>query len=269
MLGSSFRPGARICCQTHGFLFDFDGTLVDLQPRPELVQVPTGLTGDLGRLQFLAEGAVAVVTGRELAFIDAQFNPLRLAGAGIHGLEMRLEPGTAITRLAESRQLHGIRAKAEEWARENPAIHLEDKGLSLALHYRSAPAMKPAVLAFARHLAGTGVPLLVVQQGHMVAEIRLAGPDKGSAVERLMQTAAFAGRTPVFFGDDITDEAAFAAVQARGGLAFFIGGEPASTIATGRIESPAAVRRLIAELVRREADPVPEAGPALDGARLP
>jgi trehalose 6-phosphate phosphatase len=241
-----------ISCQTHAFLFDFDGTLVDLQPRPELVHAPAELLDHLGGLHALTQGAIAIVTGRQLCFIDRHFNALRLAGAGIHGLEVRLETGGEIMRSGEPGLLDCVRPMAMAWVRQHPAVRLEDKGLSIALHYRDCPEFKAEVITFATALADSGSDSLTVQHGNMVVEVRLRGPNKGNAVDLLMQGASFAGRIPVFFGDDKTDESAFAAVQAMGGLGVFVGDEHGRTVATARIPSPAMVRQLVALLSRQE-----------------
>jgi trehalose 6-phosphate phosphatase len=247
------RLWMEISCQTHAFLFDFDGTLVDIQQHPDLVYAPAELLDHLGKLHALTQGAIAIVTGRQLCFIDRHFNALCLAGAGIHGLEVRLETGGKIMRSGEPGLLDCIRPKAIAWVQQNPAVKLEDKGLSIALHYRDCPELISEVITFATFLASLSSHSLTVQHGHFVTEVRLRGLNKGNAVDLLMQGAAFAGRTPVFFGDDKTDESAFAAVQATGGLGVFVGEEPENTIATGRIQSPAAVRRLVAMLSRQAA----------------
>ncbi|RYG36492.1 MAG: trehalose-phosphatase, partial [Burkholderiales bacterium] len=107
------------------------------------------------------------------------------------------------------------------FAKDRPGLHLEFKMLSVALHYRQAPQFTQEVLAFGRRLAwATGMKL---QEGRMVVELRSPGSDKGDTVRAFMAQAPFAGATPVFVGDDVTDEDGFAAAADLGGFGVLVG----------------------------------------------
>jgi len=237
---------------SNAFFFDFDGTLVELQPRPEMVEASPELISHLEQLGHLTEGALAIVTGRQIEVVDAALAPLRFAAAGIHGLEMRLSAGDDVWKIADGGPLDALRPMAEAWVAARPGLLLEDKGASLALHYRARPELATEVAAYAESLCGTHPAQLAVQHGKMVAELRSAGPTKGDAVRMLMKGPAFEGRIPVFFGDDITDEGAFAVAQELGGLGVFVGAAAQKTCARARLESSAALRRILSRLARRE-----------------
>jgi trehalose 6-phosphate phosphatase len=242
--------------QSHAFFLDFDGTLVELAARPDLVRAPPDFIRQLAQLQALTSGAVAIVTGRQLAVVDDALAPVRLAGAGIHGLEMRLTADDQIWQVSDGGSLEQLRSMASSWVLAHPGLMLEDKGLSLALHYRERPELGPAVIAYAESLCGTHPGRLTVQHGKMVAELREAGPDKGDALRMLMRGADFAGRIPVMFGDDITDEGAFAAAHELGGIGVLVGAATHRSIAAAQVQSPEEVRRMIGRLARRESVPL-------------
>jgi trehalose 6-phosphate phosphatase len=242
--------------QSHAFFLDFDGTLVELVARPDLVRASPELVGQLEQLQNLTNGAIAIVTGRELAVVDAALAPVRLAGAGIHGLEMRLTAQDEIWRMSDGGPLEQLRGMATAWVLAQPGLMLEDKGLALAFHYRARPELGPAVTAYVEGLASTHPGRLTVQHGKMVAELREAGPQKGDALAMLMRGIDFAGRIPVMFGDDITDEGAFAAAQGLGGIGVLVGAAAHRSFAAARVGSPDEVRRMIGRLARRESVPL-------------
>lgn len=245
-------PATLVSGRSHAFLFDFDGTLVDLRDRPDAVAAPPGLVADLTALRGLAGGALAIVTGRPLAVVDRVLAPLHLAGAGIHGLEMRAREGAATRPFADPACLAPLRERARAFVAAHPGLLLEDKGLSLAVHYRARPELGPEVLFQLEHWRDLRPGTFERQHGKMVAEIRLTGPDKGDATRRLLHEPELAGRPPLFFGDDLTDETAFAAVQALGGTGVFIGGRPGATGARCWLASPSELRRLVARLGRGE-----------------
>jgi trehalose 6-phosphate phosphatase len=259
-------PPTALSCHAHAFFFDFDGTLVDIEARPELVRAEPGMVGDLSALLARAAGAVAVVTGRQLSTVDEALAPLRLPGAGVHGLELRMTGKEPVRPPAGAGPLAPLRAQAEAWVARKQGLQLEDKGLSLAIHYRACPDMGPAVTAYVEGLAQRHPGLLTVQHGKMVAELRRSGPGKGDAVRLLLRGPAFASRTPVYFGDDVTDEAAFAAVQEAGGVGVFIGPETARTQAMARLRTPAEVRHIISTLARDGEAQLDALAPAEAGA---
>ena len=218
---------------------DFDGTLVDIAPTPSAVRLPPSLRDTLAGLSEATHGAVALVTGRGLADLDGLLDPLRLPGAGLHGAELRSRAYAQV----ERRPVHGLsvdeRAALARLQVRHGDVLVEDKGAAVALHYRGAPDAAPECLALAARLVEAAPAQRALQRGKMVAEVKLATGDKGEAVRRLLQQAPFAGRRPVFLGDDVTDEAGFAAVLALGGLAIRVGG--GETRAPHGLADPAAV----------------------------
>lgn len=217
---------------------DFDGTLVDIAPTPEAVRVDDGLTEVLGLLAAQLHGALALVSGRPIAQLDRLLGPLHLPAAGIHGAERRRVDGR-IERL-EAPSLDRVAAAAEQLAAREPRLRIELKGAAVALHYRAAPAFEAACIDAMTHAAEMSGGLHVMR-GKMVVEVLANGAGKGRAIEAFLREPPFAGRAPVFAGDDITDEAGFAVVHAEDGRSIKVGrGE---TLARERIESPAALRR--------------------------
>jgi trehalose 6-phosphate phosphatase len=220
------------------YFLDFDGTLVDLAPTPEAVRLAPTVLPTLSELAAATGGAVALVTGRRLDDLDGLLQPLRLAGAGLHGVELRQCPEAPVRRGAtDSLSAQERSALAELQARHKDML-VEDKGAAVALHYRRAPAAAAECLALARLLVAAAPERRRLQQGKMVAEVKLAAGDKGAVVRGFMQDPPFAGRRPVFLGDDATDEAGFAAVLALGGLAIRVG--EGTTLASHRLPDPAA-----------------------------
>lgn len=219
---------------------DVDGTLLDMAPRPESVQVPPGLVQLLRRLREHFGGALALLSGRPLSLLDDLFAPLRLPGAGLHGLEIRHADGTLHPPATVS-GLDRIRAQAQALAAALPGVLLEDKRHTLALHYRQAPLAGEQVQAQAQAWLEEIGPGWCLQQGKAVVELRPDGMDKGSALLALSQRPPFAGRCPLVLGDDLTDEDAFAMARRLGGEAVLVGNRPA-TQARWRLPDPAAAR---------------------------
>jgi trehalose 6-phosphate phosphatase len=196
----------------------------------------------VARLARDAGGAVALISGRPIAGIDRLFAPLRPAAAGQHGAERRDAAGRLHTvRLPDMKEAADAIAR---FAAENDGLLFENKGLSMALHYRLAPQLGEAAQAVVREAAAGLGGALEVQQGKMVVELKPAGRDKGRAIEEFMAEPPFAGRVPVFVGDDLTDEHGFEVVNRLGGHSVKVG-EGASA-ARWRLEAPAAVRAWIA-----------------------
>ena len=209
---------------------DFDGTLVDIATTPDAVAVHPRLRTILSACAEAFDGAVAIVTGRPIAAVDALLAPLRLPAAGLHGLELRLPDGESVVQHAgRGEELADVRARFQSLAREDARLVVEDKGSSLGLHFRRAPEREREL-----HELVAGMATLHdghhVMLGKMVLEIRPTHADKGTAIGRLLDTVSFSGRRPVFAGDDITDEDGFAAVNRRGGISIKVGeGESAAT----------------------------------------
>lgn len=203
---------------------DLDGTLAEIAPSPEAATLHPAAHALLPRLVPAFAGRVAVVSGRSLAALEALLPPAALAAglalAGTHGLELRRNGGTEPAARAAPGLATAARALAD-LARRDPRLRVEDKALSLALHYRGAPEREAELRARARTIAAaTG---LALQTGKMVVELRTPGPDKGDALRRLMGERPFAGSRPWMIGDDDTDEAGFAAAAALGGHGVRVG----------------------------------------------
>ena len=224
---------------------DVDGTLVDIAPKPDAVAVPPALLPVLRRLEGGLGGALALVSGRSLANLDALFAPLRLAAAGQHGAELRRCGELPADALARDPALDGLARRATDFAAARPGLLAEDKGLSLVIHYRQAPHRGEEVQRFAAQLlADTETDLMLIPL-HMGFELKPRAASKRSAIEWFMRAPPFLGRVPLFIGDDRTDEDGFAATLALGGHAVRVGFEQ-SSIAPARIADPRAVRAWLA-----------------------
>lgn len=227
---------------------DIDGTLLDLAATPDLVVVPSDLLGALSRVAFTLGGALALVSGRPIADIDALFRPLQLPAAGIHGLELR--PDGRPPRRRASSMDEEQRRKLSATAHGLDGVIVEDKVYSVALHFRLAPDVRETLRRrLELVLAGPDFKDFDLRPGKMLWEVRRKGIDKGRAVEALMAEPPFAGRIPVFIGDDETDLDGFAGARRVGGFALPVG----DTIpGHGRgFGAPADVRVWIASLPSR------------------
>lgn len=200
---------------------DVDGTLLDFAPHPDAVSVPAPLRDTLAGLHRRLGGAVALVSGRSLAVLDALFHPLQLPSAGQHGLQWRSD-GRESPAPASPDALHRVYRDAEALVRVHPGTVVEDKGSSIGLHWRQAPEYGPALQAFAE-AALPALPGYRLQHGDHVVELRPGGADKGDAIAALLDGPPFRGRRPVFVGDDLTDEHGFAVVNDRDGLSVLVG----------------------------------------------
>jgi trehalose 6-phosphate phosphatase len=221
---------------------DFDGTLVDLAPMPDAVCVAPGLVEVLRGLHRQLGGRLAIVSGRPIEQIDALLAPLTLPAAGVHGMQRRDAAG--VLHAAPLPALAAVRACADALAARHAGVWVEEKYGALALHFRQAPAAGPMCTAALADVVRCR-PELLLMEGKMIVEVKVAGVDKGTAVRDFMAAAPFAGHRPVFVGDDTTDEAGFAFVQASGGIAIKVGTGP--SIAHHRIGSPPALREALAQ----------------------
>lgn len=216
-------------CECALFL-DVDGTLVDFAERPDAVRLRPGVPALLQRLADARSGALALVSGRPVEQLDTLFAPLRLPAAGMHGHQLR-SADEAIPAVGDEdlpAALHALHARAERLAHEHPGLLVEDKRSGLALHWRNAPGAGDAVAAFAEAQL-SALPGYRLQPGNQVIEFVPRGSDKGRAVEALMARPPFTGRMPVFVGDDLTDEAGFAAANRLGGWSVLVGDRAGST----------------------------------------
>lgn len=199
---------------------DLDGTLAAIAERPEDVVAEPSRTSLLISLNRALGGRLAIVSGRAIDDIDRIVEYAIPSVAGIHGLERRGPTGIFESAVPHP-QLDRVYAILETFVRNRPALHLEFKTLGVALHYRQAPQAAAEVLSVARRLAwATGMKL---QEGRMVVELRSPGADKGDTVRKFMEQPPFKGATPIFVGDDVTDEDGFAAVKGLNGVGVLVG----------------------------------------------
>lgn len=237
-------------CRETAWFLDIDGTLVGIAATPGGVVIDKALRTLLTRLHDAADGALALVTGRTLNAVDQLFDPLHFPAAGQHGLEWRDAGGVIHRYDGAALQIDAVRDQVMTWIAERPPLTVEDKGLSLALHYRKAPSLEGAVHAFLASLADSAEQDLHLQPGKMVCELRPAGRDKGSAIRDFLAQAPFAGRMPIFVGDDMTDEFGFAAVNGLHGMSVKVGPEP--SIARWRLPHVKAVRGWLSACLNQE-----------------
>jgi trehalose 6-phosphate phosphatase len=201
---------------------DVDGTLLKIAATPAAVSVPTRIVDLLARLHARLSGALALVSGRPIADLDALFSPLRLPAAGAHGAERRDAAG-AVERYDYGEALAPARAMLASWAGSHEGALLEDKGVSLALHYRGVPELENAARRAAAEAVAAAGPRFHVQDGKKVLEIKATAVGKGSAITEFMAEPPFAGRVPAFLGDDVTDEEGFRVVNELGGHSIAVG----------------------------------------------
>ena len=199
---------------------DFDGTLVEIVERPDAVQVDAALTMLMARLADKLQGRLAIISGRPRAEIDALFGGRRFAVGGSHGLELRWSDGRLDAPIADSR-FEPVIAEMRLLAAAHPGAMVEEKPFGVALHYRGAPEAEASCRALAQRLASEAG--LSLQAGKMVVELRLAGADKGTALDAFMARPPMRGTQPVFIGDDLTDEDAFVAAARAGGHGISVG----------------------------------------------
>ena len=228
---------------------DFDGTLVELAEAPDLIEVPDTLSRLLERLSERLEGRLAIVSGRSIADVERHLGRTAFAVSGSHGFELRLADGRSLAGAAPE-LLGGVRRDVARFAATAPGLLVEEKPAGIAVHYRRAPQEAGRVAAF---LAGVAERAgLVLQRGKMVVELRPPGADKGEALRRMMTEPPFVGARPLFVGDDLTDEHAFAAAAALGGAGVLVG-TPRETAAHWRLPDVAAVVRWLEAAAPKEA----------------
>lgn len=248
-LKSALPPGARIPPENRcALLLDIDGTLLDLAPTPREVKVPPGLAETLDRLMARMSGALALVSGRSLDDIDFIFGAARFPAVGGHGAEMRLSIGEEAVAVRAPPMDADLKLRFARIASLDPDIILEDKGYSLALHFRLAPhaeqAIYDAVSAVRADLPNAPIEVL---PGKAVCEIKSTGFTKATGTRELMMHSPFSGRRPVFIGDDVTDESVFAIMPEFDGMAFSVGRQAQGV--AGLFASPDEVRAWLARLL--------------------
>ena len=206
---------------------DFDGTLTEIADAPHLVDVDQRLPMLLSRLQEKLGGALALVSGRPLAKLD-DLTGIAFSGAGVHGLELR-RPGEREASRAASLETERVKPALQALVQGQKGLFLEEKSAALALHYRAVPEAGSHLLDAVNQVIAD-FPELGLVRGKMVIEVKPKAANKGTAIRSFMAEAPFAGRTPVFAGDDVTDEDGFRAVNEMAGLSVKVGeGESAAT----------------------------------------
>lgn len=231
---------------TTAIFLDFDGTLVPFdKPDVNTPVVDDALRSLLDELRERTDGALALITGRTIEALDDLIDPLALAAAGEHGGEWRSAPGAEAQRIVPPPGLDSAQKHCEAFARAHPGTRFERKNLSMVLHFHEFPALRDAA-AEAANIAcvpGSGIRML---HARGMVEVKPVDADKGSAIARFMTIAPFAGRVPVFIGDDVTDEDGFVAVNARGGISIKVGS--GSSHARYRLADEDAVREWLESL---------------------
>lgn len=232
---------------------DFDGTLVDIAETPEAIIIDPGLPEILIRLKNRLEGALAIISGRSIAFLDNCLKPYHFDIGGLHGLEQRIGSRWALCDPDNHPSLRKMLLRLEEAVASRSGVLLEDKGCSIAIHWRLAPQERDFALKLARDASEVLGPEYQIQYGKAVAEILPAAANKGKIIETFLQQAPYRGRKPVFIGDDLTDEKGFAVVNRHGGLSIRVG--QGETAAQERLAAPADLRHILSLWSLGEASP--------------
>lgn len=232
-------PSLRKLCESGSLalFLDFDGTLVDIAPEPGAIVVAPSLAGNLAALSARLCGRLAVVSGRAIENLEQHCGPLAIACGGSHGAALRAANGEAI--MSDEPLPPEILREAREWAQAR-RIFTETKPHGIALHSRADPEFEEECAHYLAEIAGRHG--LAVKCGKRVAELVRPGSDKGAAVRHFMARRPFAGASPIFIGDDITDEDGFVACAELGGFGIAVGERPSRT-ARFRLTDPASVRQ--------------------------
>jgi trehalose 6-phosphate phosphatase len=230
------------------YFFDLDGTLIDFAATPAAVRVGAHVRALLEQLHRATGGAVALMSGRAITEIDRLFPHATLPAAGQHGLERRAASGRLTRHAVPTRRFERVRLRMATALAGKPGLLLENKGLSLALHYRRAPRLGGYAHRLARSLLPVVGRRFCIQRGKYVVEMRPAGKNKGVGVLAFMKEDPFRGRIPVFVGDDATDEYGFATVNKLDGHSIKVG--PGRTAARWRLRNVKAVEQWLRSISR-------------------
>ncbi len=228
--------------QGWALFLDVDGTLLEIAETPQGVHVPASLKQLLEEVRWRLDGALALVSGHSLANLDQLFSPLRFIASGVHGCERRTAGGHVLRPEVDAATIARVHAQLAEFVRGHEGLLLEDKHYAVAMHFRRAPEMRDEVYRVMNEALKQLGPVFALQAGKSVLELRPSGWTKGSSITSFMQAAPFAGRTPVFIGDEVTDEDAFAVVNEMTGVSIRVG-NPAATLAQHRLGGVAEVLR--------------------------
>lgn len=220
------------------YFLDVDGTLLEIRPRPEDVVADHALRALLTELAAAANGALGLVSGRQIDDIDRIIAPLVFPAAGLHGAEIRFPDGSRT--VPQNGAMDTVRLPIADFIATQPGLFCEDKGATIAIHFRQRPELAGDVLVFLRTLAQSAG--LSVQEGKMVAELKQTHHDKGRGIGALRERPPFFGRKPVFIGDDLTDESGFRFVNAVGGISVRVGSTGVGSDARHFLLDPAQVR---------------------------
>ena len=235
------RFGSSFC-----LFLDVDGTLLEMAYPPSSVFVDPSLRDLLERVRHELGGAMALVSGRTLAEVDRLFGSQGWPAAGLHGIERRNASGQVELGIADQQRVVEARPELAAFAAQFPGVILEDKGMSLALHYRGAPEAEAEVRRTVEQVAERLGEGCVIQEGRMVMELRPRGATKGDAVRAFLAEEPFRGRRPIYIGDDHTDETAFAEVERAGGISVAVGEHVQAMV---HAASPSDVRAFLEDLV--------------------
>ena len=216
------RPSADLVTPDTALFLDADGTLLAFADDPDGVVVAEGLIETLDAIHDALGGALALVSGRAIAGLDRIFGRQRWAAAGQHGLERRDGEGRLVTMPVDAEELARLRTTVHDVAIAMPGVRVEDKSWSVALHCRERPEHAAELGRVAPAIAAR-FPGFELQPGSYVYEFKPRGMDKGVAVAAFLDAAPFQGRRPIYLGDDLTDEHAFAVVNERGGASVRVG----------------------------------------------
>jgi trehalose 6-phosphate phosphatase len=231
-------------------LLDVDGTLLDIAPTPAEVIVPTMLPEMLGDLIGRAEGAVALVSGRRIESLDRIFSPLIAPAIGGHGAEMRVATGAPVLELSSAALSESLCRELHLLADVDAGVLIEDKAHSMAVHYRLAPERETFLKVAVREIvASEPNAALEFLLGKQVIDIKPKQFSKGAAVRDLMRRKPFAGRKPLFVGDDTTDESVFAILPELKGCGYSVGRPVVGT--QGTFASPQEVRSWLRQIWTR------------------
>ncbi|MBB3172675.1 trehalose 6-phosphate phosphatase [Endobacter medicaginis] len=224
-------------------LLDFDGTLVDIAPAPDKVVVPDGLRDALSVLRVACGDALAVITGRPIAQIDHFLPDLPYAVAGEHGSAIRHAPGEAVDHVVLPELPEEWLDRAEAMVAGWSGAHVERKQSGFVLHFRAVPEAGEPLRAALEDMIAPRAADFHILSSKMAWELRPVGSDKGSALEAVMARPPFAGRVPLFIGDDVTDRDAIEAAERAGGIGLMV---------PERFGEPADVRAWLGELAARQ-----------------
>jgi len=230
------------------YFLDVDGTLLEFADSPSDVQVDDVLPGFISAVSRRCNGALALISGRSLYDLDLRLGMPELPMAGQHGLERRDGFGRVYRHTVSPVCLKALAAEIASLCGRHPGLLLEDKGATLAVHYRRVPRLGGYVYRLlADWVERNGGGGLQLQKGKHVIEVKPAGYDKGSAIREFMTQAPFSGRRPVFIGDDLTDEHGFAYINNVGGISVKVGS--GRTEAHYRLPNVSEVRAWLSEML--------------------